>query len=186
MGTVLNDSKSKSQVNWFVMLAYKQEDIAEKALSGQDGLEYYIAKHYIVQEYHGKKKRRLVPCIPSIIFVHASQAQIVAFKSKYNFLKFVTWRKTSGLEYLIVPDNQMDDFIRVSSSMEKSVRYHKPEELDVDKGTHVRVLGGPFDGVEGTFMKVQGRRSKQVVVIIPDVMAVSVEVEPDLIEVLDK
>ena len=185
MGTKLNDIKSKVQIHWFVMLAYKQEGIAEKVLSGEGGLEHYIAKHYIVQEIHGHKKRRLVPCIPSILFVHASQAQIVAFKCKYNFLKFVTWRKSTGSEYLIVPDAQMEDFIRVSSSLEKSIRYHKPEELDIAKGTRVRVLGGLFDGVEGIFMKVHGRRSKQVVVIVADIMAVSVEVEPDFIEVLD-
>lgn len=168
------------------MMAYKQEDEAEKVLSGKDGLEFYIAKYYTVKTYHGVKRRVLVPYIPNIIFVHATQAQIVKFKETYNFVRFVTWRKQSGVEYLIVPDDQMQDFIRVSSSRCETVKYYRPEEIDVKKGTRVRVIGGQFDGVKGIFVKVKGKRSRQVVVIIPDVMAVSAEVDPDLIEVLEE
>lgn len=184
MKSLLDTIKSKSQVHWFVMIAYKQETEAEKVLSGKDGLEYFIAKHYIVQNFHGKKQQRLVPVIPNIIFVHASQVQIVRFKERYNFIKFATWQTREGLEYLIVNDAQMENFIRVSKSNAASIRYFKPEELDLKKGQQVRVLGGEFDGIEGTFVRIKGKRSRQVVVILPKVLAVSVEIQPDLIEII--
>lgn len=184
MNSIIDSIKSKTKVQWYVMIAYKQETEAEKVLLGKDGLEYYIAKHYIVQNFHGKKKQRLVPVIPNIIFVHASQVQIVKFKEKYNFIKFATWQTNEGLQYLTVRDSHMEDFIRVSASNEQSTRYYKPEELDLKKGTKVRVFGGQFDGIEGEFIRVKGKRSRQVVVIIPKVLAVSVEIEPDLIEKL--
>ena len=184
MKSLLDTIKSKSEVHWFVMIAYKQESEAEKVLSADDGLEFYIPKHYIIQEFHGKKKERLVPVIPNIVFVHASQVQIVRFKRKNNFIKFATWQTREGIEYLTVEDRQMRDFIRISTSNENSIRYYKPGELDIKKGTRIRVHGGKFDGIQGTFLRIKGKRSRQVVVLLPDVLAVSVEVEPDLVEAL--
>ncbi len=166
------------------MSAYKQEAMAEKILA-EEGMEFFIAKHYIVKVFHGVKRKMLVPYIPSIVFVHASQSELVEFKKNYNFLRFTLWHSRSATEYLIVPDGQMADFIRIASSDCDSVRYFSPKELNIEKGTKVRVIGGRFDGVEGVFVRVKGKRGRQVVVIIPDIMAVSVEVSPDLIEVLE-
>ena len=182
MDKVIETIKEKTKVKWYVMIAYKQETEAEKVLSSEDGLEYYIAKHYIIQNFHGKKKQRLVPVIPNIIFVHASQVQIVKFKEKFNFIKFATWQTGEGLEYLVVRDNHMSDFIRVSESNEKSLTFYKPEEINLKKGEMVRVHGGKFDGIEGTFVRIKGKRSRQLVVLIPRLLAASIEVEPDLIE----
>ena len=45
--------------------------------------------------------------------------------------------------------------------------------------------GGTFDGVEGTLLKVKGKRNKRVVICIKDVTAISVaEFEPELLEIL--
>lgn len=81
---------SDSQKNvryWFVMRAYKNEKTAEEKLSGRDGLEYFIPKHYVMRTYHGVKTRRLVPAIPNLIFVNATHAEITDFKkTKYNLL----------------------------------------------------------------------------------------------------
>lgn len=185
MNTLFDIDNKKNQVHWFVMMAYKREDEAEAALSGKDGLEFFIAKYYTVKVFHGVKKRMLVPYIPNIVFVHATQAQIVKFKETCNFLKFMTWRKQTGLEYITVPDDQMHNFIRIASSQCETMKYYSPDEIHIKKGTRVRVIGGQFDGVVGNFVKVKGKRNRQVVVIIPEVMAVSAEVDPDLIEVLE-
>lgn len=165
------------------MIAYKQEKAAEAVLSGASGLEHYIAKHYVVRSYHGKKQRKLVPSIPNVVFVHAVREEIVEFKKRHNFIKFAMEHTSSGKSYLRVPDGQMQDFIRVSSAYGSDIRYYNPEELDAANGTRVRIHGGLFDGVRGTLVKVKGKRNKQVVVIIPQVVAVSVEVHPDLVEV---
>lgn len=80
----------------------------------------------------------------------------------------------------------MEQFIRVSRTGDDGLVYLKPEEINLGKGTRVRILGGAFDGVEGLFLKVKGRRSRRVVVLVDHVSAVAVsEVSPDLIEVLD-
>ena len=184
MESKIESQDQKNIVRWFVMSAYKQEKLAEERLSREDGLEYYIAKHYVVRTYHGKKTKVQVPYIPNIIFVHATQAEIVEFKERNNFIRFVTWNKSTGKEYLIVPDKQMDDFIRVSSSEEESVKYYKPDEVNLKKGTRVRIIGGIFDGVEGVFIKKGRAAQGNLFVMIDGFVGVSVNIAPDLIQVI--
>ena len=184
MGTPIQNIEDRDKILWFVVIAYKQEAKAEKILSGTDGLEFYIAKHYVIRTVQGKRQRMLVPYIPNLLFIHASWTQIVNFKKTHPFIKFATWKKSTGTEYLIVPDAQMQNFIRVTSDNEKDVRYYKPEEINFGEGTKVRVIGGELDGVEGTFIKVRGRRSRQLVVVLPKLLAASIQISPDYLEIL--
>lgn len=63
--------------------------------------------------------------------------------------------------------------------------YYKPEEIDIRKGTHICIYGGKFNGVKGVFMRVKGKRRRRVVVMLEGIMGISVEVHPDLIEVIN-
>lgn len=180
--SITTENKSeKSQ--WFVMRAYKNERLAETLLSREDGLPYFIPKQYALRTYHGKKKRELVPVIPGIVFVYASYREIVAFKKLYNPLQYVMWTTAEGKsECLIVPDKQMQDFIKVAGRYQENLTYYMPDEIDAKKGCKVRIHGGVFDGVEGIFVKVKGKRSKRLVVLLEGITAVAVEVQPDLLE----
>ena len=178
------NTEEVTTARWFVMRAYKSEKRAEEKLKGKDGLEYFIPKCYAVRVYHGVKSKRLVPIIPNLVFVHASRTQITDFKKRYNFLQFVMWEKSTGLEYLVVPDDQMESFIKVSSQYGENISYYNPDELDLRKGCRVRIHGGKLNGVTGVFMQVQGKRNRRVVVLLEGVMAVAAEVHPYLIEVI--
>jgi transcription antitermination factor NusG len=170
---------------WFVMCAYKNEKKAEMKLGGKDGLEYFIPKCYAVRIYHGKKRKELVPIIPNLVFVHASRMEIQEFKKKHKILQYVMWEKSTGTDFVVVPDKQMEDFMKLAGRYEESVVYYKPEEINLQKGTRVRIHGGAFDGVEGVFVKVRGARSRRVVVLLEGIMAVtSAEISSDLIEIL--
>lgn len=128
---------------WFVMRAYKNENKAEEVLGGENGLPYFIPKQYAVRVYHGKKTRRLVPVIPGLVFVHASQSAISDFKKRHNFLQFVMrTRNAADKNYLVVPDRQMADFMKVAGQYEENVTYYNPDELHLEKGTRVRISAG--------------------------------------------
>ena len=178
------NTEEVTAVRWFVMRAYKSEKRAEEKLKGRDGLEYFIPKCYAVRVYHGVKSKRLVPVIPNLVFVHASRTQITDFKKRHNFLQFVMWKKSTGMEYLVVPDDQMESFIKVYTQYVENISYYSPDELDLQKGRRVRIHGGKLNGVTGIFMQVQGRRNRRVVVLLEGVMAVAAEAHPDLIEVI--
>ena len=176
------------------MRTYKNEKTAEKRLSDQKyGLEHFIPKQKVLRTINGEKTLCMVPVIHSLVFVYASQRQIVDFKHNYYYnLQFVTWKAEEGLVYLTVPEKEMKNFIEVCNQTEQEVHFYKIDEInkgknkiDIAKGQRVRVHGGPFDQVEGYFMKVAKKRGRQLVVIIPDLLVVSAEVEPEYIQIID-
>lgn len=184
MDIALTKKKEIEVVRWFVMRAFKSEKKAEEKLEGKDGLEYFIPKCYAIRVYHGVKTKRLVPLIPNLIFVHASRSQILDFKRRYNFLQFAMWEKSTGLEYIIVPDEQMENFIKVSSQYEENMSYYKPDEFNLQQGSNVRIHGGKFDGVKGVFVQRLGKKKGRVIVVLEGIMAIAAEIHPDLIEVI--
>lgn len=166
------------------MMACKQEAEAEKLLS-QSGLEtFFIAKYAAVRTSRGVCRRILRPCLPRIVFVRANRAQIADFRRDHNSFHCVTCRRPAGVECLVLPDSLMADFIRISHSGDETVRYCRPEEIDAGKGVRVRVSGGAFVGLEGVSVPVPRKHCRRVAVVIPDVLAVSIEIESDLLELL--
>lgn len=86
-------------------------------------------------------------------------------------------------EPIIVPDKQMEDFIKACENSSKPL-YFMPGELNLAKGTRVKIAEGPLEGCEGILMKVAGARSRRLVISIPSAMNVAVEVTSDLIEII--
>lgn len=79
----------------------------------------------------------------------------------------------------------MKQFITVCKNYNENLIFLKPEEIDLKKGTKVRIIGGTFDGVKGVFVKIKGVRQRRVVVLIEGLTAVATaEIKPDLIEVM--
>ena len=169
---------------WFVMNAYKTEQRAEDSLRMARDIEYFIPKHYVLRTYHGRKERKLVPLIPNLVFVRARYARIEAFKRVNPYLRYAT-RKVDGMSRIMkVPDKEMADFIRVSKEREEELRYFRPGEVEIPLGMRVRVHGGSLDGVEGTVVKLTGHRDKRLVLQIADLVAVTIKVDPEMLEVI--
>lgn len=180
-------NENQSEEEWFVVYARSEKKI-EQALNSDDfSMHYFIPKHYTLRTYHGKKQRELVPLIPHLIFIRATYNQVEAFH--HNFftdVSYVTRRLDGRRKILTVPEEQMNEFIELTKHYEEELLYFRPEEIHLDKGVRVRVIGGPFNGVVGTLMKVKGKRSKRIVVKINDVAAIaSAHIDPEFIEVIE-
>ena len=174
------------KVKWYIMHSYKNEARAEKMLADNGEIEYFIPKEPVIRIRHGEKRIEMVPVITSLIFLHASQKDIVNFKKNiYNDLQFMACKGQDGIvRYLTVRDKEMANFLLMYNQSDKKITYMRPEEINITKGQRVKIHGGAMDTMEGLFVKVAHKRSRQIVVIIPDVFAASVEVEPQFIEVL--
>ena len=179
-------SQSTEEEKWYVMRAYKNEKKAEELLSGNNGLKYFIPKRQILRTRNGRKIICTEPVIHSLVFVFASQKQIVNFKRYIcNDLQFVSWKRYDNTSYLTIPANQMDDFIRMCTQKEQEVTFYTPDEIPLKKGQKVRVHGGIFDKMEGILVKTYKKRNKQLAVIIPDILAASANVDPDYLEFIN-
>ncbi len=99
------------------------------------------------------------------------------------YLQYIT--DTRSGKKIIIPDNEMQRFIAVAGTYSDHLLYFQPDELNLSKGTKVRITGGDFEGQEGVFLKVKGARDRRVVIAIQGVIAVAMAtIHPDLIEVI--
>ncbi len=172
-------------VVWFAMSApYRREAKAQELLDSK-GIENYVAMHWQTVVRRGVKKRVRVPVIHNLVFARCTRSAIDAVKKGVPYLQFHTTLKEGRNVPIVVPDAQMEQFIRVCDTMDKDLRFFRPGEVDLAKGTRVRILEGQFKGVEGTFVRVTGARSRRVVVEVPLVVYVATAyVAPEDLEIL--
>ncbi len=145
------------------------------ALSGPAGHQYQIEK----------------PMVFNLLFVYSDFQRVLDFKNAYPIHRLhVAYcnRRTVNdpVAPLIVPDREMRMFIAaVGAYNTAEVPYVKPTEVDLEKGDIVRIISGPFAGVEGTLISQQGKDGGRVMVSISNLIAVpTLHIEPELLQVL--
>lgn len=166
------------------MRATYRRELDAMHLLEKEQLGCFVPMQYKFCVKRGKKVRALVPVVRNLIFVHARPSEVKRVKSLVTYLQYIV--DTRSGQKIIVPDSQMQRFIAVSGTYNDQLLYFRPEELNLAKGTRVRVTGGDFEGQEGIFLKVRGARDRRVVVEIRGVIAVAMAtIHPDLIEVIE-
>lgn len=181
----LSVETKEEPVYWFAMSAPYHRELKVKDMLDKEKIENFIPMRYEVRTVKGRKVRTQVPAVSNLLFVHTTESRLRLFKQFTGYLQYLTLTIEGMTRKIIVPDYQMDQFMAVCNTYDKKLIYLKPEEVNLSKGVRVRIHGGPFNNVEGIFVKVKGVRSKRVVVMLQGTMAVATaEIHPDLLEVL--
>lgn len=171
---------------WFAMSAPYRKELQAKSFLDDMSIENFIPMHYkIIEKKSGEKSRRLIPIIRNLIFVRTTSIMIREIKKQITFLQYLTNSKEGRNIPIVIPNSQMEQFIGVCRTFHERLIYLKPEEINLKKGTPVRVIGGSFNGVEGIFIKIKGSRSRRVVVLLQSIAAVATaEIDPDFLEIM--
>lgn len=173
--------------HWYVLRAVFHREIIVRDGLRRAGFHCYVPMKYQVQVVKGKKICRLTPAVSELVFVHASSEAINDYKlHSKEIIYWLTKPKGNRHDKIIVSDKAMNDFIKVTQQTERSITYYRPEELNLNKGDHILIHGGLFDGVEGVLLKIKGKREKQLLVSIPDIAAVAVSIKPEIVELVSK
>lgn len=179
--------ENSEQKVWFAMRAtYRREMIAKRQLEAL-GIDSFVPMRQEMQIKGGRRRRRLVPAIHNLIFVHVEPTVLQAQKSKMPYLQYIVRKGFLDRgEKIIVPTDQMERFIALTGTMEDELMYLAPSEVPLETGLRVRIHGGNCDGQEGFLVKLAGYRSRKVVVAIEGVVAVMLaQVAPEQLEVLE-
>ena len=160
---------------WFAMSATFGRELKARDFLEKNKVQCFVPmKYQIINDKKQGKVRKLVPAINNLIFVYTTKERIQELKSSVEYLQYLTMPVDGRNVPIIVPEYQMKPFIAVCETHDEKLVYLAPEEIKLDKGTPVRIVGSAFDGVEGTFVKVNKRRKKQVVVLVQGVAAVMI------------
>ncbi|MBQ5891043.1 MAG: UpxY family transcription antiterminator [Bacteroidales bacterium] len=174
-----------NEVLWYAMRVPYRNELKVQLKLQEKGIETFIPKRKKIVKKRGKISYELLPAVNNLIFVHSSLSNIKDLKQEILNLQYLVNKSENKSVKIVVRDNEMQSFIKAVENLEEEITYLSPEEINIDKGTRVRIIGGNFDGVEGIFVKVKGKRNKKVVVMLDKLLAVVIaEVDSDLIEVI--
>ena len=174
---------SSEQMQWFAMRATYRRGMQIKELLDKQGISNFIPMRYEMQEKNGRKRRKLVPVIRDLIFVRAVQSELQWVKDRNPYLQYMIDVRNG--QKIIVPDEQMRQFIAVAGTYDEHLIFFSPDEVNLRKGMKVRIIGGDFKGYEGIFIKVKGARDRRVVISLQGIIAMAMAtLSPDLVEVI--
>ena len=184
--TKMSNSNDDNKTVWFAMSAPYRRELKAKENLATLGIESFVPMTKALVERGGVKKRQIIPAIHNLIFVHTTKEIIKSAKQSIDYLQYRTRPFNGKNQPIIVPNKEMEQFIAVSNARIEDITYIQPGEIDIEKGTKVRIHGGTFDGTEGIYIKLKGKRNRRVVVLIEGLAAVAInaEISPDYIEIL--
>ena len=156
--------------------------LAEKALSLENELDFYLPKHFVLRRYASGMKRVLVPLLPSMVFVRGRFSEVHRFQSIYSFIGFATLPKDGHRTPIVVPDPDMENFRIVADKCRDDLTYYSPREMKMHKGEYIRIIGGLFDGAVAKLVKVPGKRNRKLVVELPGIAEIATtSIEPQFV-----
>jgi transcription antitermination factor NusG len=164
---------------WFVLFAANGKAAKFCDCLKSADMEYFYPTSYRQRRirHSERTKRVLQPIFRNFLFVNSTKSKLdpilKAIKLKFGISSDLYYRYRDGEESKIalVPNAEMRNFIAVAGAVEAPIIYLSNEEINLSKGTRVRITGGAFEGVEGIFMKVKG--GGRVVVSLPDLLSVA-------------
>ena len=184
----MNETKNTEPVKWYVLTAVFKREVKIRDDMRSHGFDCYVPLRYeIIKKAGNKRERKLVPAINELVFVHSTKSAIKEYKDQQNEkLFFRTTGRKENRELMVVQDKDMENFMRVTQQVEENLTYYRPGEISFRVGDKIIIHGGVFDGVEGVLVRVPGKRSKQLVVSIPEIAAVAVSLSPEVVELVDQ
>ena len=151
--------------HWYVFrVSYGRVDKASDFLV-DDGTYTYIAKKIVEKFVGGKRKRYLQTLIPNLLFAYTTEAKAEEYVNNtpaisylsyyYNHFKQDDDQKNPPLT---VSDKEMGRFVLATSNRNKHLLFVQPSQCHFKGGEEVRVIDGPFAGVEGSVARVAGQQ----------------------------
>ena len=180
-------ANEQEPVRWYVLKTFNCQEIIIRNDLRRFGFDCYLPMTYRLIQTGKQKLRRLMPAVYGFLFVHSTKTAIEDYIAKTDFHMFLWANGRRGhRETMVVNDQEMENFIRLTQHTEQNLTYFRPDEVKLNIGDKIKVIGGIFDGVEGVLVRVPGKRGKQLVVSIPEISAVAVSLSPEMVQLVEQ
>jgi len=152
-------------LNWYAVKIFWNRNKLLAEILESAGVEYYM------QEY-----------ISTLVFIRCSEKYITDLRrEQYEHLFVYSDPKTRVPS--VIPDRQFEIFRLVTSAGDSGLEVLGDDLPKYHEGDLVRVLAGPFKGIEGHVKRI--KKDRRVVVSIEGVVAVATSfIHPSLLEIL--
>jgi transcription antitermination factor NusG len=154
-----------NNMHWYAGRVKYRTEHKIKAFLEKENVKHYIPFTKVVVERNGKKKQEEKPALSCFVFIHTTHRRLLSLptESGYN-ISYIRNNETKKIQ--VIPDKQMQDFMFL---LDFSGNTLKIESTNLKRGDRVRVIKGPFAGIEGELIRIKGH--KRVVVRLEGVFS---------------
>jgi transcription antitermination factor NusG len=172
-----SNSRPDSQMFWYVLYAANGKAVKIKPYMDAAAIEYFFPLYYKDRKIRDSERceRVLMPLLTNLIFVKSTKEILNPIlkevKLRLNISSDLYYRDFGDKRVIVIPENQMRNFIIVAGNDKEQVIYLSNKEVNLQRGVKVRITGGVFAGVEGSFMRIKGH--KRLVISISNLFSVA-------------
>ena len=172
--------------SWYALrVSYSRELKIQEALNGL-GVRTFVPMMWkkCLDKQGAMERKKLVPAVGNLCFAYWTKPAIEDFIRGFGESSPVHfyWDRTANRP-MIVSDKAMNDFMRVSSTLDEDLIYITEITGKLHEGQTVKVKEGPFEGVEGKVVRI--RKSRRILVELPGMLAVATTyIAPEKLEIL--
>ena len=172
--------------SWYALrVSYSRELKIQEALNGL-GVRTFVPMMWkkCLDKQGAMERKKLVPAVGNLCFAYWTKPAIEDFIRGFGESSPVHfyWDRVAGRP-VRVSDKAMNDFMRVSSTLDEDLIYITEITGKLREGQTVKVKEGPFEGVEGKVVRI--RKSRRILVELPGMLAVATTyIAPEKLELL--
>lgn len=166
---------------WFAMRTTYCRELQFQEYCRSVGMECFVPMRMVrkkVKTKEGRVRERRVPepSIHNIAFVLERREVLdeLVLSHRLDYLRY--YYDKAVHEPLVIPAGQMRNFIRVASVEDEDTVWLEAREDLIAVGAKVRVVEGPFAGVEGYVKRVKGQQ--RVVIVLADICSIATAYVP--------
>ena len=176
-GVSVENAQSETK-QWYVLrVSYGRAEKSNELLTAK-GIETHLPLLTVYKEVNGKLKKQRIPMLPNFLFVNTTLSVLESLLKSSPDLSFISFyydhfnKKSDGKNTpLIVPKESMDNFIKLTSIDDEHILLIDEVNGTYKQGDYVRIIDGPFKGIEGRVAKITGQ--KRVIVEVPGLCSVA-------------
>ena len=175
----------QESLQWFAMRDLKRRHAKLPAYKLFENLKvsYFTPMVHRLVVVNGKRIDQEVPFMPDLLFVKDTREHLDLIVESTPKLQY---RYKIGVQHtpIIVPTAEMERFIYAVESSENPKFYSLDEVTSEMINRKIRIIGGKLDGYTGTLVTTRGSKVKRLLVELPSLLAASVEVEAEYIQLV--
>ena len=178
--------KLEEKKQWYALRDLKRSNALLPAFVQlrEAGVEVFTPTKWRLVVKGGRKVRREIAVIHDLLFAYESRNILDPIVKQIPTLQYRYKKGGKYCEPIVVSEDDMRRFIEAVSSTDNP-KYYSAEEVPTLKcGQRIRILGGPMSGYEGKLLSVRGSKYKRLLVELPNLLAVSVEIQDEYIQVV--
>ena len=172
------------KLNWYpIRVFFGRAELVKTALEEAD-VEYFYPTRLVEKPTTTGLKFVPEPLVRSLLFVRTSPENLRLMRSKFGGTIVPYYDKAERVA-LVVPEKQMDQFIRLCEMRDSGLEYLGSDEPKYHQGDRVRVTEGIFKGFEGHVKRI--RHDRKLIVTIEGVAAFATRfIPPSCLEKIEE